>query len=178
MYILLLEAIAYATSCVIELDCNLLLMRWTVALLHEEIICSISHLKNVCNDICSACPSIGSLKYKTHHVLDYCRPILPLDCRLIFHGRCRSMWRCEFWSTLNLLSHTQLHSGMLRWELVIYSSGGHMWLLDRNGVVVDMWIDIPWIWPIFTHGILLFYSIYIYFFYSSRYVFRFWCISE
>ncbi|KAF3575249.1 hypothetical protein F2Q69_00058836 [Brassica cretica] len=49
MSILLLEAIVYATSCVTELFCNPLLSCWDGALLHEEIICSISHLKNVCN---------------------------------------------------------------------------------------------------------------------------------
>ena len=46
---LLLEMIVYSTSCVIGLVCNPLLMCWDVALLYEEIICSISHLKNVYN---------------------------------------------------------------------------------------------------------------------------------
>ena len=49
MSILLLEAIVYTTSCIIELICNPLLMCWDVVLLHEEIICSICHLKNICN---------------------------------------------------------------------------------------------------------------------------------
>ena len=37
---LLLETIVYATSYVIELVCNPLLMCWAVALLHEEIVCA------------------------------------------------------------------------------------------------------------------------------------------
>ena len=45
----LLEAFIYATSCVIELLCNLLLVFWKVVLLHEEVVCSISHLMDVCN---------------------------------------------------------------------------------------------------------------------------------
>ena len=44
-----LVAFVYATSCVIELVCHPLLMCWTSTLLLEEIISSISHLKNVCN---------------------------------------------------------------------------------------------------------------------------------
>ncbi|KAF3499019.1 hypothetical protein F2Q69_00043036 [Brassica cretica] len=49
MSILLLETIVYSTSCVIGLVCNPLLMCWDGELLHEEIICSISPMKNVCN---------------------------------------------------------------------------------------------------------------------------------
>ena len=49
MSILLLEAFIYATSCVIELLCNLLLVLWNVLLLHEEVVCSIGCLKDVCN---------------------------------------------------------------------------------------------------------------------------------
>ena len=41
--------IIYFTICVVEFVCNSLLVLWNVALLHEEILCSISHLKNVCN---------------------------------------------------------------------------------------------------------------------------------
>ena len=49
MSILLPETIVYSTSCVIGLVCNPLLMCWDGSLLHKEIFCSISHLKNVCN---------------------------------------------------------------------------------------------------------------------------------
>ena len=45
----LFEAFIYATSYVIELLCNLLLVFWKVVLLHEEVVCSISRLKDVCN---------------------------------------------------------------------------------------------------------------------------------
>ena len=45
--ILWLETIIYSTRCVIELVCNSLLVLWSVVLLHEEIFCSIRHLKDV-----------------------------------------------------------------------------------------------------------------------------------
>ena len=45
----LFEAFIYATSCVIELLCNLLLVFWNGVLLHEEVVCPISCLKDVCN---------------------------------------------------------------------------------------------------------------------------------
>ncbi|KAF3508754.1 hypothetical protein F2Q69_00005891 [Brassica cretica] len=43
----LFEAFIYATSCVIELICNLILVFWNGVLLHEEVVCS--RLKDVCN---------------------------------------------------------------------------------------------------------------------------------
>ena len=61
MSILLLEAIVYATICVIELICNSLLMCWDGALLHEEIVYSISHLKNVCSVL------FGYLQYMSNY---------------------------------------------------------------------------------------------------------------
>ena len=48
MSIILLELIVYATRCVIDFFCTLLSC-WDCALLHEEIVYSISHLKNVCS---------------------------------------------------------------------------------------------------------------------------------
>ena len=42
---LLIEAVSYATSCAIELFYSLLFP----ALMHEQIICSISCLKDVCD---------------------------------------------------------------------------------------------------------------------------------
>ena len=47
--ILWLDMIIYSTSCVVGFVCNSPLVLWGVALLHEKILCSISHLKNVCN---------------------------------------------------------------------------------------------------------------------------------
>ena len=43
------EAFIYATSCVIELLCNLLLVFSNSVLLHEEVVCPVGCLKDVCN---------------------------------------------------------------------------------------------------------------------------------
>ena len=45
----LFEAFVYATRCVIELFCILMLVFWNVALMYEQIFCSIGCLKDVCN---------------------------------------------------------------------------------------------------------------------------------
>ncbi|KAF3505878.1 hypothetical protein F2Q69_00007085 [Brassica cretica] len=45
----LFEVFIYATSCVIELLCNLLLVFCNSALLHEEVVSPIGCLKDVCN---------------------------------------------------------------------------------------------------------------------------------
>ncbi|KAF2599477.1 hypothetical protein F2Q68_00010341 [Brassica cretica] len=45
----LFEAFVYATSCVIEFFCSLLLVFWNVALMYEQVVCSISCLKDVCD---------------------------------------------------------------------------------------------------------------------------------
>ncbi|KAF3511539.1 hypothetical protein F2Q69_00007479 [Brassica cretica] len=41
------EAFVYATSCVIELLCSLLF--WIVVVMHEQIVCSIGCLKDICD---------------------------------------------------------------------------------------------------------------------------------
>ena len=41
------EAVVYATSCVIELLCNLLF--WIAAVMHEQIVCAIGCLKYICD---------------------------------------------------------------------------------------------------------------------------------
>ncbi|WZZ34439.1 hypothetical protein YC2023_017840 [Brassica napus] len=46
---LLFEAFIYATSCVIELLCNLLLVFCNIVFLNEEVVCLIVCLKDVCN---------------------------------------------------------------------------------------------------------------------------------
>ena len=45
----LFEAFVYATRCVIELFCILMLVFWNVALMYKQIFCSIGCLKDVCN---------------------------------------------------------------------------------------------------------------------------------